>query len=226
MPKKILVDLSVLKDSVTHRTVLQPKTIHLGKITQTFQVAVREPFPPRSDERFKLDQIPYIANLPKLVSAGHVELYRSVELVMEFMRNSPPDCGYLGLNVLEGLGFKSVRMPVERTIVFSGVGPSVGTTKEEQVQFLSSIQDEKFKRIHRAFNQHHIIDSFHFWTAEYNHLDVFLTTDQKFMNVFKNQAESKLKSSVKVMSPKSLSELFGYGPTDIELLARDNPPFR
>ncbi len=231
MAKKVLIDLSVRKDAPTHRTVSEERIVEWGDIRQKVDVAVRKAFPPRSDEDFRLEQIPYIAALPELVSAGHVELFRSIEYVMEDARNKREDPGYLGLDVLEGVPIGSVKPPDPRTIVFGGYDGSIGTTKDEQIAFFKSITDERFLEIRRALDDGsggdpHIADAYHFWTAEHAGLDAYLTMDKKFINVFQQQAAGKINPRAEVMSPKQLCESFGVGPKDIDQLARENPPFR
>ena len=228
MTKKVLIDLSVRKDALTHRTVVEKRIIEWGDIPREREVAVRKSFPPRSDEDFRLEQITYIAALPELVSAGHIELFQSVELLMEDARNKRRDPGYLGLDVLEGVPIGSVKSPVFRTIVF-GHNRSIGTTEDEQIAFFKSITDERFREIRRALDDgkdRHIGDAYHFWTAEHAGLDIFLTTDRKFIRVFEQKAAKKINPRAEVMSPKQICESFGAGPKDIEQLARENPPFR
>ena len=231
MTKKVLIDLSVRKDAPTHRTVSEERIVEWGDIHQKVDVAVRKAFPPLSKEKFRLEQIPYLAALPELVSAGHVELFRSIEYVMEDARNKREDPGYLGLDVLEGVPIGSVKPPVPRTIVFGGYDSSIGTTKDEQIAFFKSITDERFLEIRRALDDGsgcdpHISDAYHFWTAEHAELEIYLTMDKKFINVFGHQAAKKIKPRAEVMSPKQLCESFGVGPKDIEQLAREKPPFR
>ena len=153
MTKKVLIDLSVRKDALTHRTVPAKKMIAWGGIPREVEVVVRKPFPPRPDENFRMEQIPYVAALPELVSAGHIQLFRSMELVMEDVRNIRRDRGYLGLDVLEGIPIGSVEPPVSRTVVFGGRQRSLGITKEEQIAFFKSITDERFREIRRATNK-------------------------------------------------------------------------
>ena len=230
MTKKVLIDLSVRKDAITHLTVLEKTISKWGDDSFETEVAVRKPFPPRSDENFRVEQLPYVAALPKLVSAGHIQLFRSMELVMEDARNIRRDRGYLGLDVLEEVPIGSVEPPVPRTVVFAGLSGSVGTTKEEQIAFFKSIADKRFCEIRRALDDGkgrdpHIGDAYHFWTAEHAGLDIYLTTDRAFIHVFEHQAANKINPRAKVMSPKQLCQSFGVGPKNIEQLARENPPF-
>ena len=231
MTKKVLIDLSVRKDAVTHRTVLEERTVAWGGTPRETEVAVRKPFPPRSDEDFRLEQLPYVAALPELVSAGHIVLFQSMELVMEDARNKPRGRGYLGLDVLENVPIGSVKPPVSRNIVFAGGSRSFGTTKKEQMEFFKSITDKRFREIRLALDDGmagdpHIADGFHFWTTEHAGFDLYLTMDRAFINVFEHQAAEKIYPRAKVMSPKQLCETFGVGPRDIDELVRENPPFR
>jgi hypothetical protein len=209
---------------------LDKKSNVWGGIAQEAEVVVREAFPPRTDEDFRLEQIPYVAALPDLITTGHVELFSSFELKMEEIRNTPRDRGYLGLDLLEGVPIGSVKPPVSRTTIFSGIGQTLGITKEEQVAFLKSITDERFIEIRQSLDDGsgrdpHIGDAYHFWTAEHAGLDIFLTMDGRFIREFERKAAKKINPRAEVMSPKQLCEAFGVGPKDIDQLARDNPPF-
>lgn len=92
--------------------------------------------------------------------------------------------GYLGIDLLEAIPMKRVPPPVQRTIIWAAHGHgSVGTTKDEQMDFFRSIQAPRFIEINNATGGAHIADVFHFWTAEESSLDAFLTMDYRFRNV-------------------------------------------
>ena len=220
---RVLLDRCARREAVTHRTVLIRKTIQWGGTTIAIPVAERKRFAPRPDETFKLEQLPYLASVATLANTGRVSLFTSFELSVEKMRNAEPDQGYLGFDLLEGVPIHSVASPMPRS---ASVSPdrSSGISEGEQKEALRSIVIPRFAEILRLTGKAHAGDAFHFWTAEANDLDAFLTTDKTFLNVFEN-IKSKLKSRTSVVSPKGLCDLLGVGPTDIEDLAQQRPSF-
>ena len=222
---KVLLDPSVRRNAISHKTILEPKTIEWGDITQTLHVAQRQEFPPRQDEVFRREQIPYIAALRDLVKNGQISLCTSHEIRMEDMRNKMPDRGYLGLDLLEGIQLELIRSPVDRTIVFSGFGDHVGVTKKAQLEFFEGVTDPRYVELRELINNAHLGDLFHFWTAEVNGLDVYLVMDNRFLRPFRKSVEPKIDTVTSVLTPKELCERLGVPPADLEKIEKDNPPF-
>lgn len=222
---KVLLDPSVRRNAVTHRTVLEPQTIQWGDITQTLEIAKRRAFPPRPDEKFRIEQIPYIAALHEMVRNRQIRLYKSPEIRMEDIRNRFPDRGYLGLDLLEGVHLELAKSPFERTIVFSGFGDHVGVTKGEQLAFFRSIDAERFVELRMLINDAHLGDMFHFWTAEMNELDIYLVMDNRFLNPFRHSVEPKISTATSILTPRELCEKLNVQPADLEKIENENPPF-
>ena len=220
---KVLIDRSIERNSITHKTVLVPQKIKWGPREQILEVAQRDPFPPRNDEIFRSEQLPYLAAICNAAKLGKLEFYTSDELRMEGIRQKGPDDGYMGIDLLRGVPIRSVRSPLVRTIIFGGF-MSIGVTEEEQMEFFQSIRDSRFLQITNAVGEKHIDDAYHLWTAEEAKLDAFLTMDRKFCNVT-NQKRKIPVSHVPVLTPKQLCQQMQLEPIDIEKLAEATNPY-
>jgi hypothetical protein len=227
---KVLIDRNIEREAVVYHSVEVPKTLRWGDYDCTMPVLERQERLPRDDEVFRKDQLPYLATVSELARTVRLGLFVSAELVAERWRQGSPDQGYVGLNILEGVQIGKVKPPVDRTMVVGLLRRSAREWKDEQVQFFRSVQDSRFLAIRAAVSdprnpEAHIGDAFHLWTAEVAGLDVFLTMDQRFLNVMSGKGK-RAKSPVPVLSPKDLCASLGEGPTDLAVLAAKYPPFR
>lgn len=221
----VLIDRNIQRNAVTHVSVEKPRTIRLGDRDFTIHVLERQADPPRDDETFRKEQLPYLATVTELARAGRLRLFSGFELKMEEIRQSARNVGYLGLNMLEGIKVTVLRAPIERTIVLSAFDGSFGATEEEQMDFFRSIKDKRFCEMRAVVGDAHMDDAFHLWSAEVANLDGFLTMDRRFLNVMRQQAR-RIQTPVAVWSPKDLCQLLDEGPTDIEEMETKYPPFR
>jgi hypothetical protein len=220
---KIPVDRNVERLSVTHVTELVPQTVNWGPHSCAFDVARQSYRPPREDETFYKEELPYLASLCDSAREGKVEFFTSFELSMEAVRQKGSSQGYLGINLLQGVPVKKVSCPEQRSVMF-GAATSVGITEDEQMEFFRSPRTPRFLRLKKALGEAHIDDAFHLWTAEEASLDVLLTMDRRFRNVVTNE-KRRVSSLVSVMTPRELSEHLDLEPTDIETLAEAHNPF-
>lgn len=225
MTLRVLLDPSVRRNAVTHKTVLQKETVQWGETTQSLEMAKRCAFPPRPDEKFRKEQIPYIAALLGMVADGMIALFKTPEIRMEDMRNKIPDRGYLGLDLLDGVSLSMASSPMERLIVYSGFGDSIGTTKEEQITFFKTVKEDRYVELRNLVGNAHLGDIFHFWTAEVNQIDVYLTMDKRFIRVFRKSVKPKIDSQTDTLTPKELCARLDVPPGDLEKIEKDNPPF-
>ena len=216
---KVLIDRNIEINALTHKTVLVPQVIRWGSHDQIIEVAQRAHFPPRDGESFRRVQLPWLATLCNFAKQGKLEFFTSHEMRMEKLRQKGHCEGYLGINLLRDVPVKSIRSPVQRSILIAPTG-SIGVTEEEQMEFFRSIQHPRFLQIRSAAGDAHIDDAFHLWAAEEAGLDVFLTMDQRFWRVA-NQKKKVIHSAVPVMTPKELGEHLNAQPTDIEKLAAE-----
>lgn len=221
---KVLIDRNLEIFAITHKTVLAPQSVKWGDRDHIIEVAQRISSPPRSDEGFRRDQLPWLATVCNLAKQRRLEFFTSFEIRMEKMRQKGRDEGYLGINLFRDVPIKSIRSPVQRSILLTGIG-SIGIAKKKQEEFFGSIQDQRFLQIRRAIGDGHIDDAYHLWTAEKAGLDVFLTMDQRFWRVIR-QKNKIIKSSVRVLTPKELGEHLDAEPSDLEKLAAEINQFR
>jgi hypothetical protein len=220
---KILIDRNIERLSVTHVTEMVPRTVKFGPNIYSRPVAERVHRPPREDEAFLREQLPYLASFAQAARNGSVECFTSFELMMEASRQKGPSDGLLGIDLFRGVSTRCVPTPVKRPIMFGDT--SIGITKEEQLESFQTVKSPRFLQIRRVVGDKHIADAFHLWTAEEAALDAFLTLDKRFWNVCKAQGR-QIGSSVSVMTPKELCDRLGLEPTDIEKLAAAINPFR
>lgn len=227
---KVLIDRNIERNAVVFHSVKVPKTLRWGDYDCTMPVLERQERLPRNDEVFRTEQLPYLATVGELARAGRLGLFVSFELEAERWRQSSPDPGYLGLNILEDVQVEKVDPPVDRTMMVGLRRRRANEWKDEQVQFFRSVQDSRFLAIRAAVSdprnpEAHVGDAFHLWTAEFAGLDAFLTMDQKFLNVMGGKGKTA-RSPVSVLSPRDLCATLGEGPTDLSVLAAKYPPFR
>ena len=173
---KILLDTNIERRATTHVTEMIPQSFKWGPLDLTMEVAQRVHRPPREDEAFIREQLPYLAALCTSAKAGKVEFFTAFELQMEAFRQKGPAEGYLGISLLRGVPLKKAPCPIQRSILI-GAAASIGVTEAEQMEFFRSVQHPRFLQIRRATGEAHVDDAFHLWTAEEASLDVFLTLD-------------------------------------------------
>jgi hypothetical protein len=219
---KVLVDRNIERNALTHNTVVVQKARRWGRQQVTNSELKRVARPPRPDEQFRIDQMPYLAGVCIFAKKGTVEFFTSQELRMEQFRQKSSAEGYLGVNLLDGVPMKSVRCPIERPLTISP-GESVGVTEKEQMNFFSTITNLRFAQIAKAVGPTRI-DAFHLWTAEEAGLDAFLTTDKKFWKSVADQREA-IDSDVQVMTPRDLSEQLGLQSVEIATYAGSLKPY-
>ena len=109
---KILFDRNIERNAITHRSVVRPRSVRWGDRDATVDVLARQAFPPRGDEEFRIEQMPFLATVTEPARAGQLELFTSFELQMERMRRRGLGQGYFGLDLLEGITLGKVRPPV------------------------------------------------------------------------------------------------------------------
>jgi hypothetical protein len=214
---KILIDRNLEIRAITHVTEMVPRQITWGPHNLTPDVAERVHRPPREDETFVKEELPYFATLCNSARVGELEFFTSFEILMEATRQRGRSEGYLGINLLRGVAIKHVPSPIQRSIMIGAAG-STGITENEQMEFFRSIQHPRFLEIKQAVGEAHIDDIYHLWTAEVALLNVFLTVDKRFRNVVNSQKD-RIKLAVSAMTPKELCQDLGLQPTDIEKLA-------
>ena len=220
---KVLIDRNIEINAITHKTMLASRTIKWGPHYHKFDVAERVHFPPRADEAFRREQLPFLAALCASAKHGEPEFFSSHEIRMEMFRQKGRSEGYLGMDLLRDVPITNVPSPIQRSIV---IGPDfrTGTTEAEQMDFFRSITHPRLIHIRNHTGDAHIDDAYHLWTAEEAKLDAFLTMDKRFYGVVK-QKQKLIGSPVLVATPQDLCEHLGLQPLDIGQLAAETNPF-
>ena len=221
---KVLIDRNIQRRAITHETILKPQKIIWGdREIESPGVVERARIYPRPDEKFILEQLPYVATIGELARSKRILLCSSDELELERFTQPGPKDGWCGFNLLFDVNLEAIESPVGRTIVIRGAPyKSVGLTKKEKIEFLKSVSSPRFVELKKIFGDAHIDDAFHLWCAEFAKLDAFTTLDQRFArHCEKNQM--KIASSVHVLTPMQLCEKLGEPPTDIDELASKHP---
>ncbi len=93
---KLFIDRNIEINAITHKTIAVAKTIKWGPKEERVEVAQRIPFPPRDDENFRIEQLPYLAALCAYARDGNLEFFTSHEITMEKFRQKGRGEGYLG----------------------------------------------------------------------------------------------------------------------------------
>lgn len=152
---KVLIDRNIEVNVVTHKTVKSPRVIRWGPYDWTVDVGQRIPFPPREDESFRREQLPYLAALCIFAKEGKIEFFTSFEISMERLRQKVRSEGYLGINMLRDVPIKWVPSPIQRSILV-GATVSSGITEVEQMEFFRSVKHPRFLQIRKATGEAHI----------------------------------------------------------------------
>lgn len=205
---------------MTHKTFLGDQKVRWTNTEVTLSPANRRYCPPRPDEYFRREQLPFLAAVCLAASKGALRFFTSFELEIEEWRQRWGREGYLGVNWLRDAVLERVDGPLP-TDAFSVTRESI--SKEGRLDYFRSISHPRFLQIRTALGDAHPGDAFHLWTAEVARLDVFLTMDQKFLRVIQ-QCEGRLGLLVSTMSPKDLCGRLDISPVDVDVLASQVNP--
>jgi hypothetical protein len=218
---KVLVDRSLERHAGTHATRMMPHSVQWGAHQFELPVAQRSYDQPRENELFLREQLPYLVSLCRTAKDGKLAFFTSRELEMEAFRQRTSKQGYLGIDWFSGVQMINVPCPVDRFASWNKViDPAVDFGKDEQLAFFRSITHPRFLHLRTTLEDAHLADAFHVWTAEQASLDVFLTTDKRFLNNVQNRLKA-IGLMVPVMTPRQLCEKIGLLPSDIEQLAAE-----
>lgn len=225
---KLLIDRNIERFSVTDRSVEEQQEVTWGDGTFVSKVLRRVSVILEEHNRGIQAQLPYLASLCMQAKRGEVEFYTSFELQMEFARQKQKPAGYVGRDLLADVCMHRTKSPVSRSIVFY---PSVGAgslrlrtsveSEREQMEFFASISVPRYVEIRSAFQKAGFTgftdDIFHFWEAEHNGLDAFLTLDFKFCRAWVAATKKgQLTSPTVVMTPTECCRRLNISPINIE----------
>jgi hypothetical protein len=222
---KLLIDRSIERLAVTHVTELVPREVKFGPNTYIIKIAERKHCPPKKEDVFLTEQLPYVASVARAAKDGHIECFRSKELMMEMHRQKGPQDGFFGIDLFRDVPIRYVETPIRRDLLISWRSDeNIGTTRNEQLEFFKNITAPRFIQIRNAVGDAHLADAYHLWTAEVTSLDGFLTLDKRFWNVC-NRQRAKINSPARAITPKEVCQELGLEPTDLEKLAAERNPF-
>ena len=186
-----------------------------------------------STERYKQEQLEALPTIAELAASGKIELFTSMELALEHLRNAKWPIFEVGDLLPRPISSGQVPAPIER----QGRGNFDPFSKEDgdnlvefvswllqpnyRSKLLSTTTDPKLTdfeatnlrnidaldEICRSLSEKHYGDAYHLWTATVNDMDYFLTSDKRFSNaVTQNQTRSVRCAPI---FPTELVEKFG-----------------
>lgn len=144
---KILIDLNIRREAITHQSTSVPKIIEgwgqFDVLQRTKKVA----------DANRSEQITYLATLANMAKTGELEFYNSHELVMERFNQKILDEGSVGFNLFNGIKFNNAKTPVFRDLRISAFGSNFGITRAEQVDFFSFASSASPFNIKKAYRR-------------------------------------------------------------------------
>ena len=207
---KVYLDTNVLKFGIESARRLVPRNQSLNVNGKEIQFKIHDIFDIPVHEKVRNQEPLYkgIKLLPRVINfakQGKFAFCTNFETMFEFW-------GILLLeekkSYFEGSEIKEVQAPIKYSRILAGFGQD---SKTRQFEFLKSIKDKRFQELQKVtgayqgenkYNRNQLLDAFHFWCAEYNKCDYFLTLDFKMINHLRKQ--KKFTSMVKIVSPVEL----------------------
>ena len=212
----VFLDANVLKFGIVSVTRLVPKNQTLilngNKIsTQVYDmrdVSIQE----KTRDNPKLySEIQLLSEVANLAKQERIKLLTHFETILEHF-GLPKTVGRRK-SVFEGIAIEEVKNPVEYSRVLLGLGQS---PKGAQYNFIKGIKHPRFTELQKIMgayqgedrtNRNQLLDAFHFWCAEFNGCDYFLTLDFKLIAYTNSQ--KAFKSAVRLVSPSELLAAIG-----------------
>lgn len=189
---------NVIKDRVGHAS-LRPKAI-------------------REDEHHRRESRPYIAAMARAAYEQRISLFTSSELHNEQFRQKTGLTG-LDVDVFQIVDFRIAQSPATRGFAVASrpwdIQRASDRSKNEQLKFFASIAIPRYLELRMRLGDAHLADIFHYWTAETNGLDGFVTVETRFSNAFNKQAKHFGPKS-RVLSPADVCHLHGIEPIDVD----------
>ncbi|MEQ8266603.1 MAG: hypothetical protein RH982_05360 [Parvibaculum sp.] len=172
----------------------------------------------REDEHHRRESRPYIAAMAKAAYEQRISLFTSAELDNEQMRQKTGLTG-LDVDVFQIVDFKIARAPAKRSFAVTSrprdIQNASDRCKNEQLDFFASIAIPRYLELRKQLGDAHLADIFHYWTAEANGLDGFVTMETRFPNAFNRQAKRFAPKS-RALSPVDVCKLHGLEPVDVD----------
>ncbi len=189
-------------------------------------------------ERLNRD-MPYVHAIAQAAKENKFSLYTYMELQCEQMM------GYHSMTSwctpfypLQGISYKTVDPPIIRGEFFESmdwlkkeeidkfISWLIKLDKSETVNFKQSKRPirsnfdklDEFQKMVAEIGKKSARDIYHFWVAECNNLDYFLTVDYKFLDSYKKAVKNKrIATKCVAVSPKELADQFSLSIENIKL---------
>lgn len=236
LPPKVFLDNCILSLSDTVEPAIMKKKVSWGGNNEIVDIHgyVKKPLPPEN-EKWKREQVICIPTIGKLGVLGEIELFKNIEIDFEGIKRP---CSQRIGNAFENVTINDLDVAIERSYFFQTLAISDHLSNDQVTKFcdfllkikpkkieelikvvdkLSASMKENFLRIDRfkviceGLSKKQYPDAFHLWSAEVNGMDIFLTTDKKFIN-----AVTKSKKIDLPCYPMSPTELLNKLKKDVE----------
>ncbi|MCQ2046826.1 Uncharacterised protein [Stutzerimonas stutzeri] len=217
---RVFIDQNIISHGVTL----------IGEKRQGVIGYVRKTPPPEPSPRKQFDCLPTISHL---ASIGSIKLGSYDELRFEEL-NRPRSFPYnLIGNLFHLKSLQFVKSAIDRSFFYAIPLQDYATTTaliefcdwlttpglEKEILASEIIQDfpesmleniknlERYRFLSKSLSSEQKVDAFHYWTAETNNFDYFLTMDRKFRNAMTDS--KKVVSHCRIVLPSELLEKLG-----------------
>ncbi|MHB1100357.1 MAG: hypothetical protein ACYCZR_12460 [Burkholderiales bacterium] len=231
---KVLVDNCVISLSDTLQSAFKEQNLVWGDSIECIRIAgyVRKTLPSK-DQAWKRDQIECLPTIGKIAQEQRIALHTYDEIIFEGWKRSGSFPGnHLGY-IFSGVDFNHVDAAIERSYFFQSelseylkkndvidfckwlltpnieaLADKLAPTKRYPESLLKNLRSvQRFRELCTGLSEKQYPDAFHLWSAEVSGMDLFLTTDRKFIRAMTET--KKLILPCMPLSPSKLLEQFG-----------------
>jgi len=224
---RVYIDTNILKFSASALERFVPRTQKInwgGHIEEVVvhDIKIINPNDKIADQelRSEVDLLPQVAKLGK---ANRLRFQIQVETKFESwgLRNMDSQTGEF-----YGAEIETIEAPIQYGRVMFGFGMD---SERMQYEFLARQSHPRFKELQRAtgafqgnnpLNKNQLLDALHFWCAEYNGCEYFLTLDFKLVRMLNSAHGRKASNTIAVTASQLLQKVAG----DVEPSAAERPP--
>jgi hypothetical protein len=251
--KTVLVDHCCLTHGRTTQAVTVEETVNWGHIRTSIRVAKIRGLSRQPQETWLREEIRNLATVCEATRRGALTVYTSMELTAERMRSRMNGQGLEG-DLWYGIRFEHVASPLDRStwmgdltlqlmtsddhraafydrlllIARKGVAKEVidylGTSEFMARQLENLDRLGEFVRICKAVGKPRYGDAFHLWTALCSSLDFFLTTDDKFLRLLREDP-SITDLAYRAVTPSELVGILDFTPAELPVGENELVPF-
>jgi hypothetical protein len=231
---KVFVDNCIISLSDTLQSAIKEQRVGWGDSIECIRIAgyTRRPLP-SEDQVWKRDQIECLPTIGKIARECRIALYTYSEIGFEgWKRSGSFPSNHIG-NIFAGVNFNHVDAAIERSYFFQSelsaylekgtviefcrwlltpnieaLANKLASTKRYPDSLLNNLRKvERFRELCAGLTEKQYPDAFHLWSAEASGMDLFLTTDGKFIRVLTETKKISLPCTP--LSPSQLLEQFG-----------------